>query len=150
MSSIGPLHPQIDVYRDEEIDGLISAGHYQPQLPLPKPLSDRSRISSIWPESPLNDHLHLFIGLQTELNFTSPSLLGTPPAVTRDLWPAVTVNVYAQANFGGLPALERNRISELGGTKPDYLMEFRTKLLLPHRIESDTVCFFKFTYHSSY
>jgi hypothetical protein len=61
---------------------------------------------------------------------------------TRDLWPAVTINATAQGDFGGLAALERNRIFELRGTEPDFLMEFRTKLGQRRWIESDTVCFF--------
>jgi hypothetical protein len=71
-----------------------------------------------------------------------PIASGTP-VETRDLWPAVTLNATAQGDFGGLAALERNRIFELRGTEPDFLMEFRTKLQQRRWIESDTVCFFK-------
>ena len=73
----------------------------------------------------------------------SQSLPGTPPAETRDLWPAVTINATAQGNFGGPAAVERNKIFELDGIEPDFLQEFRTKLGQWRWIEPDTVCFFK-------
>src|SRR6266700_4979028 len=73
----------------------------------------------------------------------SRSLPGTPPAETRDLWPAVTITATAQGNFGGLAAVERNGIFELRGIEPDFLKEFRTKLGQRRWIEFDTVCFFK-------
>jgi hypothetical protein len=61
------LHPQTDVGLDEEIDDRIRAGQYQPQLP-PKPLSAQKRISGVWPNLPPDDHLHVYIGLPTELS----------------------------------------------------------------------------------
>ena len=39
------------------------SGQYQPQLPLPNPLSAHKKISGIWPEKPPIDHLHVFISL---------------------------------------------------------------------------------------
>jgi hypothetical protein len=68
---------------------------------------------------------------------------GTPPAVTRDLLPAVTINAPAQGNFGGPDAVERNKIFKLDGIEPDFLQEFRSKLRQPRWIEPDLVCFFK-------
>ena len=65
-----------------------------------------------------------------------------PLSETRILWPAVTINAAAQGDFGRLAALERNRIFELCGTEPDFLMEFRTKLRQRRWVESDTVYFF--------
>jgi hypothetical protein len=68
---------------------------------------------------------------------------GPPPAETRELWPAVTINAIAQGSLGGLAALERNAMLELSGHKPDFLEDFRTKLLQRRWIGSDSVCFFK-------
>ena len=73
----------------------------------------------------------------------SQSLPGTPPAETRDLWPAVTINATSQGDFGGLAAVERNKIFELHGIEPVFLQEFRSKLGQPRWIEPDTVCLFK-------
>ncbi|KAI0254966.1 hypothetical protein BJV78DRAFT_807834 [Lactifluus subvellereus] len=68
----------------------------------------------------------------------SPLLSEAPLAETCDLWPAVTIEATVEGDFGGLAALERNRIFELHGTEPDFLMEFRTKLRQRRWIESDT------------
>jgi hypothetical protein len=75
-------------------------------------------------------------------NYSRRSLSGTPFAETRDLWSAVTINATAQGDFDGLAALRRNRIFELRGAEPDFLMEFKTKLGQRFWIEADTVCFF--------
>jgi hypothetical protein len=86
--------------------------------------------------------LHCNLSCVFTLDRAASQLLpGTPPAVTSDLWPAITINAPARGDFGGLAALERNMMLELHGTKPDELMEFRTKLQQPHWIESNTVCF---------
>ena len=63
-------------------------------------------------------------------------------AETCYLWPAVTIKATAQGDFGGLAALERNRMFEMCGTELDFLAEFRTKLRQRRWVESDTVCFF--------
>ena len=81
----------------------------------------------------------------------SQSLPGRPPAETRDLWPAVTINATAQGSFGGVAAVERNRIFELPvDIELDFLKEFRIKLGQQRWVESNTVCFSQITYHSSY
>jgi hypothetical protein len=61
------LHPQTDVGFDEEIKKCIAAGQYQPPL-LPEPLFAQERISDVWPNPPPDDHIHVFIGLPTELS----------------------------------------------------------------------------------
>jgi hypothetical protein len=65
MSSVGLLHPQIDVDYDETIKERIADGQYQPQFLPPKPLSAMDTISDVWPESPPKKHLHVFIRLPT-------------------------------------------------------------------------------------
>ena len=63
MSSVGLLHPQIDVEaRDSAIMEGIMARQYRPQLP-PKPLHPMEAISVVWPGPPPKDHLHVFITL---------------------------------------------------------------------------------------
>ena len=62
--------------------------------------------------------------------------------VTRELWPAVTINTSARGIFDGLIDVERNDIVELSGTELKFLVEFRTKLRKQRWIDSDTVCLF--------
>jgi hypothetical protein len=63
---------------------------------------------------------------------------------TRDLWPAVTIKAPARGDFGGQDNVEHNKIVELSGAGPDFLVEFRDKLRRRRWIDSDTVCFFFF------
>jgi hypothetical protein len=79
-----------------------------------------------------------------------PSPAETLFAETSDLWPAITIKATAQGEFGGNYALGRNKIFELRGTEPDFLMEFKIKLGQRRWIESDTVCFFFFHTPLSY
>ena len=63
MSSVGLLHPHIDVEaRDPAFKEGIMARQYQPQLP-PKPLHPMGAISVVWPGPPPKDHLRVFITL---------------------------------------------------------------------------------------
>ena len=73
----------------------------------------------------------------------SPSSSKMLLAETYDLWPAVTIKATVRGEFGGLAMLELNRIFELHGSEPDFLIEFRTKLRQQRWIDSDTVHFFK-------
>ncbi len=85
-------------------------------------------ISNVWERPPLQ-RLHVFVRL--------PAVV----AVTRDLWPAITITAVGQGKFGGEAALERNWIYELDDDEPDFLTEFREKLRQPRWIDSDnTVC----------
>ena len=66
---------------------------------------------------------------------------GTIHAGTYELWPALTISTIIRGNWCGLGSLERNKISELSGTKPDFLTQFITKLE-KRWVVSDMVCFF--------
>jgi hypothetical protein len=67
MSSVGLLHPQIDVEaQNQAIKESIADGRYQPQLSLPEPLYAMDTISDVWPERPPNNRLHVFISLPSE------------------------------------------------------------------------------------
>jgi hypothetical protein len=72
MSSVGLLHPQIDVEdRNPAIEERIMAGQYQPQPFPPEPLFAMHKISVVWPGPPPEDHLHIFITLPTGTSHTS-------------------------------------------------------------------------------
>jgi hypothetical protein len=68
-------------------------------------------------------------------------LSGLPPEA-RELWPAIEINAPLRGKFGEEDNVEHNKIFELSGAEPDFLIEFRTKLKKPRWIDPDTVCFF--------
>jgi hypothetical protein len=76
-------------------------------------------------------------------------LRDTHLATTRDLWPAVTINVIVRGDFGGQAGLEHNEIAE-AYPEPDFITEFRNKLRQRRWIETGSVCFFKSHTTSSY
>jgi hypothetical protein len=82
---------------------------------------------------------HAFFALDRA---SSRLLPGTPPARTRDLWPAVTIKATAQGDFGGLAAVERNGIFELSDAEPDFFTEFKIKLRQRRWIDSDQYAFY--------
>jgi hypothetical protein len=56
---------------------------------------------------------------------------------------AITIRAIAQGDLGGQDAIESNHISELHGTEPDFLKDFKTRLGRRRWIEPGTVCFFQ-------
>ncbi len=115
----------------------IRSGQYKPSVTSQQPLRDINKLSVIWSEPPPDDYLHVFVDLPIKL---SPIICD---ASTRDLWPVVTLRTTSQGNFERLETVGKNKISELHDTEPDFLFDFRTKLVQCRWIESGTeVCFF--------
>jgi hypothetical protein len=103
---------------DTSIDHSINISIESPTLTAFQDLSH-------YPPDPISTCPCPFLLSSAQLREYQAQASKVPSSVScRDLWPAVTLNVFAQGDFGGQPALERNRIFELRGTKPDYLMEF--------------------------
>ncbi|KAH9997804.1 hypothetical protein BJV74DRAFT_254830 [Russula compacta] len=76
-------------------------------------LEETDDISDHWPVTspPPLKRLHIIVEVPSDRSSSaSESLPGIPPAETRDLWPAVTINATAQGNFAGLPSGIQNQI----------------------------------------
>jgi hypothetical protein len=118
----------------------IRIGEYKPDVTGQQPLWEMKKLSVIWSEPPPDDYLHVFVGLPNKL---SPIVQQTGDASTLDLWPAITLYTTSQGMFERLETIGKNKISELHDTEPDFLLDFRAKLVQCRWIESGTeVCFF--------
>jgi hypothetical protein len=69
----GLLHPQVDVDINEETQKRIKAGQYRP-APNNQVLS-AMKISDIW-ERPPDRHVHVFVGLPSEVGSPTPVDVG--------------------------------------------------------------------------
>jgi hypothetical protein len=82
MSSVGLLHPQIDVEaRDPAIEERIMAGQYQPQPFPPEPLFAMHKISVVWPGPPPDHRLQVFVTLPIGLSPPIAHTVGELPCL---------------------------------------------------------------------
>jgi hypothetical protein len=104
----------------------ICIGQYKPDVTDQQPLWEVEKLFIIWPEPPPDEYLHVFVDLPIKL---TPIVQQTGNTSTRDLWPGVTSHTTSQGNFERLETVGKNKISELHDAEPDFLFDFRTKLV---------------------
>jgi len=104
-------------------------------------LDPLKELFDVWPESPAKYHIHVFIGLWKDEMSPNPLQMTD---VLSDFQITVTLNTPSQSSFETLNTIEQNNILQLDGPEPDFLLDFKTKLVQCHWIELGTkVCFSK-------
>ena len=74
IASAGSSYPQVDVDYNEETQKKINAGQYRP-APNDQVLNEIMKISEIW-ERPPDRHVHVFVGLPSEVGSPTPVNVG--------------------------------------------------------------------------
>jgi Crinkler effector protein N-terminal domain len=98
------------------------------------------KLSKIFPIQPPEETVNILVYVSGGV--VSPTLVQMTDVGLPELWPSITIKADAQGSFHGRAALGPNGISELLGTEPEFLNEFRSKLRQRRRIQSDAVCLF--------